>query len=408
MKKLLLLCLSMTLIVGCSSKKETVEMTPEVMPEETAEVVIDQTFMLTDGIYRGAFTDAKQLEIEFEVKAGIFETMKFRTLTYKGEDYLKSENKTYMGIKDQYMDLVNYLIGKELSVIADIYMPEKITKDTDAVTAATLRSSKLITAIYDGAKRGVYKTTATTEFIYKSYTDGTYRGAFTDPSQIEVEFTIKDNMFEEIKYRSLGYKGEDYLKTENEVFMGITKQYQDLTQHLIGKEISAIKDLYQPEMVTKDTDAVTAATLRGSKLISALHDGLERGVYKLSETSVIDYQKNYENGVYRGAFTDPKQIEIEFELDNNMITSIKYRSLGYKGDDYLTTTNDVFMGITQQYQDLADYLVGKDLNAIKELYVPSGITKDTDAVTAATLRSSKFISALNDALARDVYKATKE
>lgn len=115
--------------------------------------------------------------------------------------------------------------------------------------------------------------------------DGTYRGGYIDPSQIEVSFVIKDGKFTEIKYRALGYKGESYLDSENPAHKGIAGQFQALADHLIGKDVSALDDLYTPEKIAKDTDAFSAATVRSSKLISAINDGLNRGRYGLPEAT---------------------------------------------------------------------------------------------------------------------------
>ncbi len=113
------------------------------------------------------------------------------------------------------------------------------------------------------------------------YADGTYRGGYIDPAQIEVQFELKDNQFVSIKYRALGYRGVDYLKSEDAAVVGVTTQYQELADYLIGKDVSALKDLYYPENIAKDTDTFSAATIRSSKLISSINDGLNRGLYAL-------------------------------------------------------------------------------------------------------------------------------
>mgnify|MGYP000888032667 FL=1 len=111
--------------------------------------------------------------------------------------------------------------------------------------------------------------------------DGTYRGGYINPVQTEVQFKLKDGLFTEIRYRALGYRGVDYLKSEDAAVLGITQQYQDLADYLIGKDVSALMELYHPANITKDTDTFTAATLRSSKLVSSINDGLNRGLYAL-------------------------------------------------------------------------------------------------------------------------------
>lgn len=114
--------------------------------------------------------------------------------------------------------------------------------------------------------------------------NGTYRGSYVDGdiNQISIEFVIKDNKFESIKYRALAYKGENYLDDNaTGVLKAVKDQFQQAADYLVGKNISAIKDLYKPESMVKDVDTVTGATLRSSKLISAIWDGINRHPYKL-------------------------------------------------------------------------------------------------------------------------------
>lgn len=111
--------------------------------------------------------------------------------------------------------------------------------------------------------------------------DGTYRGGYIDPAQVEVQFKLEAGKFTEVRFRALGYRGDDYLKTEDPKLLEIAKQYQDLADYLVGKEVSALQDLYHPAEITKDADTFTAATLRSSKLISLINDGLNRGLYAL-------------------------------------------------------------------------------------------------------------------------------
>lgn len=135
--------------------------------------------------------------------------------------------------------------------------------------------------------------------------------------QVTVEFELKDNKFISLKLRSLTYKDVDYLKSEETPYKGIASQYQECLDYLTGKDVSAILDLYKPANIATDVDGVTAATLRSNKLISALFDGLNRGVYKLADSSNVDYSADYEDGAYRGAFITPSDVEIEFVLKDN-------------------------------------------------------------------------------------------
>ena len=116
------------------------------------------------------------------------------------------------------------------------------------------------------------------------YENGTYRGAFLDSGymQVNVQFTLENNMVKSISFRHLEYSGINYLKEkENKTILGLKTQYQQLADHLIGKDIDkALLDLYKPANVVKEqVDAVSAATLRSTKVVSAVRDALNRGVY---------------------------------------------------------------------------------------------------------------------------------
>ena len=116
----------------------------------------------------------------------------------------------------------------------------------------------------------------------------------------------------------------------------------------------------------------------------------------------------YENGTYRGAFLDGgyMQVSIELKLENNIVKSISFRHMEYKGINYLTEKeNKTIIGLKTQYQQLAEHLKEKDITiALSDLYKPANIVVEkVDAVSAATMRSSKVISAIRDALNRGVY-----
>ena len=119
----------------------------------------------------------------------------------------------------------------------------------------------------------------------KDYEDGTYRGIFADRGDIQValQFTLEDNVVTAISFRQLYHSGIDYLTSkEYSTVQGIREQHQALIDYLIGKDVrQALNDLYSPgEIVTEDVDGFTGATLRSGKVISAIRDGLNRGVYR--------------------------------------------------------------------------------------------------------------------------------
>jgi hypothetical protein len=57
----------------------------------------------------------------------------------------------------------------------------------------------------------------------------------------------------------------------------LAAEYKSLIDHLIGKDIrDSLSDLYKPGTIV---DAASGATLRAGKVISAIRDALNRGVY---------------------------------------------------------------------------------------------------------------------------------
>ena len=116
-----------------------------------------------------------------------------------------------------------------------------------------------------------------------SYEDGTYRGVFIDNNvqQVGVEFTLKDNVVTKAGFRHLEYRRINYRTSEDPLIQGMRGQYQQLLDYLVGKDIrTSLKDLYQSgSIVTENVDAFSGATLRAGKVISAVRDGLNRGVY---------------------------------------------------------------------------------------------------------------------------------
>ena len=108
-------------------------------------------------------------------------------------------------------------------------------------------------------------------------------------------------------------------------------------------------------------------------------------------------ENTYPDGIYRGFYYDGgiEQIAIQFEIRGGVFDSLVYRGVKYKDGDYMIEdASDAQKATLRQYQQLADYLIGKGVEAIDDLYSPYSIVDDVDAVTTATMQSSKLISAL--------------
>lgn len=141
---------------------------------------------------------------------------------------------------------------------------------------------------------------------------------------------------------------------------------------------------------------------------SAIHMN-DRSVDTAAAEVKSSYGQSFENGTYRGIFADRGdiQVAVEFKLEDNIVTSINFRQLFYSGKDYRTEKEDpIVIGIREQHETLANYLIGKDIRtSLNDLHNPGSIvTEDVDVFTGATLRAGKVISAIRDGLNRGVYR----
>ncbi|MDR5906554.1 cytochrome b5-like heme/steroid binding domain-containing protein [Franzmannia qiaohouensis] len=112
--------------------------------------------------------------------------------------------------------------------------------------------------------------------------DGHYRGVFTDRGEIQVNITfdLRDGHLTDVNFRHLAYRGVDYLTLEEgDDLYPVMVQHRRITEWLEGEPLTAIFALYEPARVVDEVDGFSGATLRGAKVISAMRDGLNRGVY---------------------------------------------------------------------------------------------------------------------------------
>ena len=120
-----------------------------------------------------------------------------------------------------------------------------------------------------------------------TYEDGTYRGVFIDGSdiQVNVEFTLEHGVVKEAGFRWLKRDEDYHLETEEEPYRSVVQQYREALAHLEGKKLQDhLTELYTPEkIVTTEVDGYTSATIRRSKILSAIRDALNRGVYSHPE-----------------------------------------------------------------------------------------------------------------------------
>ncbi len=162
-------------------------------------------------------------------------------------------------------------------------------------------------------------------------------------------------------YRGVKYKDGDYMSEDaSDAQKAILRQYRQLADYLVGKGVSAIDDLYSPYDIVEDLDAVTTATMKAGKLISALWDGLNRHPYKIVDTTKLPEAEPYADGVYRGSYMEDggEQVALEFTLQDNAFTELHYTTLQYKGEDYLAGQRAAAQ-VCGQFDQLLEHLVGK-------------------------------------------------
>ena len=111
------------------------------------------------------------------------------------------------------------------------------------------------------------------------YPDGMYRGVYVSgqETQVEVQYELKNDVITSIKYRTLFYKGHDWLK-ENE-YVAKNGGYMKLLERITNKKIQDVL----PTMYNSEKIEAGGATVRESKVRSALQYGLNVGPLKLAK-----------------------------------------------------------------------------------------------------------------------------
>lgn len=363
-----------------------------------------------NGTYRGTFQDGgvQQVSIQFNLEDGLFKNLSFRHLYYKDVDYRKiDENHPQYPVVQQHNQILEYLEGKPVSAMFDLHSLEGLVDDVDTYTAATIRGSKVISAIQDGLNRGVYVPAGEYNKELGQFEDGRYRGLFSDggDQQVSIQFHLENNILKDLSFRHLYYKGIDYRTIdENHEYWPVKLQHDQILAHLDGKPIQAIFDLHDTSFID-DVDGFTGASIRGNKVLSAIVDGLNRGTYTPAGEPDRSIGQ-YEDGRYRGIFGDrgAMQVSIQFSLENNVIKDLSFRHLFHGGNDYRKMAEgDLLWPVVVQHQQILDYLEGKTLDTIFDLHTPGEFIDDIDTFTGATIRANKVLSAMRDGLNRGVY-----
>jgi len=113
--------------------------------------------------------------------------------------------------------------------------------------------------------------------LQAQYPDGTYRGVYISgqETQVEVQFNLKNDVITDAKYRTLFYKGHDWLKEDD--FIAKNDGYMKLLERITNKKIQDV----MPTMYNSEEIEKGGATVREMKVRSALQYGLNVGPFKL-------------------------------------------------------------------------------------------------------------------------------
>ena len=125
---------------------------------------------------------------------------------------------------------------------------------------------------------GAVSAVAATKSAPKSqYPDGTYRGVYISgqETQVEVQFNLKNDVITDAKYRTLFYKGHNWLKEDD--FIAKNDGYMKLLERITNKKIQDV----MPTMYNSEEIEKGGATVREMKVRSALQYGLNVGPFKL-------------------------------------------------------------------------------------------------------------------------------
>ena len=125
---------------------------------------------------------------------------------------------------------------------------------------------------------GSVSAVAATKSAPKSqYPDGTYRGVYISgqETQVEVQFNLKNDVITDAKYRTLFYKGHDWLKEDD--FIAKNDGYMKLLERITNKKIQDV----MPTMYNSEEIEKGGATVREMKVRSDLQYGLNVGPFKL-------------------------------------------------------------------------------------------------------------------------------
>ena len=124
---------------------------------------------------------------------------------------------------------------------------------------------------------GAVSAVAATKASKAQYPDGTYRGVYisSQETQVELQFDLKNDVITSVKYRTLFYKGNDWLKEDE--YVAKNGGYMKLLERITNKKIQDV----MPTMYNSEEIEKGGATVREMKVRAALQYGLNIGPFKL-------------------------------------------------------------------------------------------------------------------------------
>ena len=124
---------------------------------------------------------------------------------------------------------------------------------------------------------GAVSAVAATKASKAQYPDGTYRGVYisSQETQVELQFDLKNDVIASVKYRTLFYKGHDWLKEDE--YVAKNGGYMKLLERITNKKIQDV----MPTMYNSEEIEKGGATVREMKVRAALQYGLNIGPFKL-------------------------------------------------------------------------------------------------------------------------------
>ena len=76
-------------------------------------------------------------------------------------------------------------------------------------------------------------------------------------------------------------------------------------------------------------------------------------------------------------------VAVEFTLENNVFSDVRYRALSYHGVDYLSPdAPEDAKRVAGQFEALLAHLEGQPVDAVNDLYQPGDIAPDVDGSAA--------------------------